>query len=856
MALTKPTGAMLNAGSTSAPQALGTAAAGTSQSYSRADHVHAMPSAGDVGAIPTSQLASLATTAQVAAITPASIGAIPTSAQSGFATLTGGHLTTSQTPALGGDITLAAGAVSAQVVALQGSAIAATAPTSGQVLAWNGTQWAPATASTGGGGGANGLTYYLNQGTAADAPTTNIPATPHQLGRTGETGQTTVTTGTLTQNTWVLVAGFVSESAPVDPATTTIPAGLWDFNVWAYGDANVAAGTSIRARAYIYNGTTLTLLGTSGGQIINNSSAQYSLSMLVQQTTVSLTDRIYIAIEAYATGNNHTVTAQFGDGTPSHVHTSLPLVGGTGLWKNSSGVLQSPASLLVDADVDAAAGIALSKIAGAASTAQVAAITPASIGAMATSERATYATTASVAAITAASLGALSTAQAVTLAQGGTGATSQQGALNAISATSLTGTSGYHFRSDGANVSLQPMSLNDVSAGVLGIGYGGTGTNNAGDARANLGGVQPVTVRQTSNVLPTTAGSLTAASYTSGSAVITFATASVTPVVGMSLNSIVINGVIKSVDSPTQITMTVAAGTTGTSAITLYNSTLTTLVTASLLTVDGKTLAIGDTVLLSQTALAQSGPWVVSSIGAGVSLVRPSWFTGNITAPLLVTITSGTGNQGAILTVGLAAGATGTQIGVESLTVGLVASRGNTNAVLGGNTFVGKNTFQANATGSGAVPFAFQAGALMTIPQAHSVEWDGTNEYVTTGALFAGSISTTTLTVTGTPTGVIQVGMLISGAGVTACTTITGLVSGTGAAGTYTVSASQTVSSTTITGQIRCIKATFINGAAGGTGAVPIAGAVGRPGQMAFDATYLYICTATNTWKKTALSSV
>jgi len=808
MSLTKPTGAMLNAGSTSAPQALGTAAAGTAQSYSRADHVHAMPSAGDVGAIPTSQLSSLAS-------------------------LTGGHLTTSQIPALGGDITLAAGAVSAQVVALQGSAVAATTPASGQVLAWNGTQWAPATASTGGGGGANGLTYYLNQGTAADAPTTGIPNTPHQLGRTGETGQTTVTTGTLTQNTWVLVAGFVSESAPVDPATTTIPAGLWDFNVWAYGNANAQAGTSIRARAYTYDGTTLTLLGTSGGQVINGTSAQYSLSVLVQQTTVSLTDRIYIAIEAYATGNNHNVTAQFGDGTPSHIHTSLPLVGGTGLWKNSSGVLQSPASLLVDADVDAAADIALSKIAGAASTAQVAAIT-------------------------ASSLGALSTAQAVTLAQGGTGATSQQGALNAISATSLTGTSGYHFRSDGANVSLQPMSLNDVSAGVLGIGYGGTGATTAGDARAAVGGTQPVTVRSTSNVLPATAGSLTAASYTSGSAVITFVSASVTPVVGMSLNSIVINGVIKSVDSPTQITMTVAAGTTGTSAITLYNSTLTTLVTASLLTVDGKTLAIGDTVLLSQTALAQSGPWVVSSIGSGVSLVRPSWFTGNITAPLLVTITSGTGNQGALLTVGLAAGATGTQIGVESLTVGLVASRGNSNAVLGGNTFTGPQTLRGNGTGAQNCPLIFGTSTgLMGTPLGNCLEWDNTNQYITTAATFAGSITTTTLTVTGSPTGVIQVGMLITGTGVAAGTTITGLGNGTGAAGTYTVSASQTVSSTTITGQIRCIVGTFINGAAGGTGAVPAtATAVGRPGQMAFDANFMYICTANNTWKKTALITV
>jgi len=339
MALNKPTGEMLNAGGTATPQPLGTATAGTAASYSHEDHVHALP-------------------------TPAAIGAMATSERAGLATLTAGALTTSQVAALTGDVISTAGNPATTVTKLQGQGIAATAPTSGQVLTWDGSQWAPAQGTGGGGGGgANGLTYFLNQGTAADAPTSGIPSTPHQLGRSGETAQTTVTTGTLTQNTWRLIAGFVSESSPLDPATILIPAGLWDFNLWAFGDANVAAGTSLRARAYTYNGSTLTELGSpSGAQVINGTSAQYSLSVLVPQTTIAATDRIYIGLEAYATGNNHTVTMQFGDSTPSHVHTSLPLVGGTGLWHSVAGVLQSPASLLVNADVDAAAAIAWSKI--------------------------------------------------------------------------------------------------------------------------------------------------------------------------------------------------------------------------------------------------------------------------------------------------------------------------------------------------------------------------------------------------------------------------------------------------------------------------------------------------------------
>ena len=65
----------------------------------------------------------------------------------------------------------------------------------------------------------------------------------------------------------------------------------------------------------------------------------------------------------------------------------------------------------------------------------------------------------------------------------------------------------------------------------------------------------------------------------------------------------------------------------------------------------------------------------------------------------------------------------------------------------------------------------------------------------------AATISTTTMTVTGTPGGVLAVGQTVVLAGtVTEGTMITALVSGTGGAGTYTVSISQTVStSATVT---------------------------------------------------------
>ena len=71
--------------------------------------------------------------------------------------------------------------------------------------------------------------------------------------------------------------------------------------------------------------------------------------------------------------------------------------------------------------------------------------------------------------------------------------------------------------------------------------------------------------------------------------------------------------------------------------------------------------------------------------------------------------------------------------------------------------------------------------------------------FTTGGASFAGSITATTLTVTGSVTGTILVGQVLGGAGVTGGTTITALGTGTGGDGTYTVSASQTVGSEPLT---------------------------------------------------------
>jgi hypothetical protein len=76
----------------------------------------------------------------------------------------------------------------------------------------------------------------------------------------------------------------------------------------------------------------------------------------------------------------------------------------------------------------------------------------------------------------------------------------------------------------------------------------------------------------------------------------------------------------------------------------------------------------------------------------------------------------------------------------------------------------------------------------------------------TYGASVTGSISGTTLTVSAVASGTIRTGQTITGSGIVAGTYITGFGTGSGGTGTYTVSASQTVSSTSIS----CVGDLFI----------------------------------------------
>lgn len=130
----------------------------------------------------------------------------------------------------------------------------------------------------------------------------------------------------------------------------------------------------------------------------------------------------------------------------------------------------------------------------------------------------------------------------------------------------------------------------------------------------------------------------------------------------------------------------------------------------------------------------------------------------------------------------------GTTLTVTAITNGTIAAGQS----LFGVGVTNETVITALGTGTGGIG-TYTINLSQTVA---SVQMNST----TVGAQVTGSISTTTLTVTAVASGTLFVGQTIQGTGVTALTIITALGTGTGGVGTYTVSTSQTVSSTTLYG--------------------------------------------------------
>jgi len=147
------------------------------------------------------------------------------------------------------------------------------------------------------------------------------------------------------------------------------------------------------------------------------------------------------------------------------------------------------------------------------------------------------------------------------------------------------------------------------------------------------------------------------------------------------------------------------------------------------------------------------------------------------------------------------------QTQAATLPSGLVMYFANTTAPTGwlqcDGSAVSRSTYSSLYAAIGTIYGAGDGTSTFNLPDTRGQFVRSWATATSTVATFSGSISTTTLTVSSTPTGLIQIGDVLSGSGVTANTKIVVQLSGTtGGVGTYTVDTSQTVSATTITASV------------------------------------------------------
>lgn len=231
------------------------------------------------------------------------------------------------------------------VTSLQGNPVSDADPQDGQILTWNGTAWVPgSTAASGTGGG--GVIYYLNKENNPDSPTTGLTAPVNQeLGLVASASQSFYTKNNIpTGGIYDEVIGFVTDLSI--PNVNAIPAGIWDVNFWADSTSISPSDVSAKVLAYIYDGNSITLIGESGPTPIFDPTVnkRYTASLVVQETSVLITDRVYLILEVTAINPGKNITFYFGGQTPSFAVTTIPSIRGTGIVHVIDGTIQSPAT--------------------------------------------------------------------------------------------------------------------------------------------------------------------------------------------------------------------------------------------------------------------------------------------------------------------------------------------------------------------------------------------------------------------------------------------------------------------------------------------------------------------------------
>lgn len=186
-------------------------------------------------------------------------------------------------------------------------------------------------------------------------------------------------------------------------------------------------------------------------------------------------------------------------------------------------------------------------------------------------------------------------------------------------------------------------------------------------------------------------------------------------------------------------------------------------------------------------------------IGSAITLVNNSTSnqTINIGNSAADTLRQAATNTNTVTAASFTATFSGTTMSVSAVSAGTLAVGQAVVGASAGTTITALGT-GTGGTGTYTVSVSQTNGTVTTYTSTTTATTAITGQVATV----TGSISTTTLTVSAVSSGTLAIGQTISGTGVTAGTKIIGFISGSGGNGTYVVSASQTVSSTTITAAV------------------------------------------------------
>jgi hypothetical protein len=442
---------------------------------------------------------------------------------------------------------------------------------------------------------------------------------------------------------------------------------------------------------------------------------------------------------------------------------------------------------------------------GTGATTQAAALI--ALAAMATSERANYipttqlaslATTTQLAAITPASIGALSTAQAVTIAQGGTGQTSQQAALNAIAGGV---TANQVLKGNGANVTLAALTSADIP--TLNQNTTGTAANVTGIVAIANGGTGAITAGDAKLTLGGTQ----------------FVTAVGTTNLGLATAG-TLTGAAWNTNSPT-VTFTGTGGLTLVPGMAFSQSGLNSFVI--------KTVDSGTQITLSGNA---------TGTGAGSLVVLNSTTTTIVTSGI-ATIDGRTAQTGdVVLLTNQTSLAHRGPWKIDSIGTGFSMSRPSWFTGVLGNAFFITSLYGTSFAGASYTIFAY---TISTANTTVNIGIDGVqcNQVSSRNP----NASTATNTYSGlqtfaanSPTGSAPFKFNGAGSGLNS-TPIANQCEWDGNLFYLTTSAGT-----------RTTNAAFV--------AVPsTSGSAGVAGQVAYDASYIYVCVALNSWRRVAIAT-